>query len=183
MLADVLAARTPVLNELILGYDELTDADVAERAARLPRKVVRWLATLHPDARLRRLLFQATGVEIGEGTYINSNLALYDEYQGLIRFGARVAVAHNVTIVASSNPNNSRLAELPHVRDHLIITKPVTICDDVWLGTGAIILPGVTVGRGAVVGAGALVREDIPPFAVVAGSPARIVKQLPEFSP
>jgi len=47
-----------------------------------------------------------------------------------------------------------------------------------WIGAKAVILPGVTIGRGAVVGAGAIVTKDVPPFTVVAGNPARIVKEL-----
>jgi maltose O-acetyltransferase len=54
--------------------------------------------------------------------------------------------------------------------------RPVVIEDDVWIGTRAIILPGVTVHRGAIVGAGAVVTKDVPPFAVVGGNPARVIK-------
>lgn len=57
-------------------------------------------------------------------------------------------------------------------------SQPVIIGDDVWLGAKCSILPGVTIGRGAVVGTGAVVTRDIPAFAVVAGVPAKIVKQL-----
>ena len=94
--------------ELLLGYDLLSEDDVRERAEKLPPKIVRWLAISHPDNRTRRLLYEATGVTVGEGTVLNSALVLYDEYRGLVSFGKRVAVAHNVTIVASSWPNNSR---------------------------------------------------------------------------
>ncbi len=174
-----IAARAAVVTELLLGYDLLTDAEVEARCAELPRKIVRWLAINHPDGRLRRLLFVASGVEIGDGTYVNANLVLYDDFAGLVRFGARVAIAHNVTIVASSWPNNSRLAELAEVRERLSVTAPVRIDDDAWLGTGCVILAGVTIGRGAVVGAGAVVTRDVPPYTVVAGNPARVVRQLP----
>lgn len=55
---------------------------------------------------------------------------------------------------------------------------PVTIEDDVWIGCRAIILPGVKIGKGAIVGAGAVVTHDIPPFKVAAGNPARVVRSL-----
>jgi acetyltransferase-like isoleucine patch superfamily enzyme len=55
----------------------------------------------------------------------------------------------------------------------------VTIEDDAWIGSGAVILPGVRIGRGAVVGANSVVTEDVPPLTVVAGLPARPIRQLP----
>lgn len=54
---------------------------------------------------------------------------------------------------------------------------PVTVCDHVWVGMHAILLPGVTIGEGAVVGAGAVVGRDVPPGAIVAGNPAKVVKE------
>lgn len=57
-------------------------------------------------------------------------------------------------------------------------SRPVTIGDDVWIASDAIILPGVAVGRGAVIGARTVVRHDVEPFSVVAGSPARVVRTL-----
>jgi maltose O-acetyltransferase len=53
---------------------------------------------------------------------------------------------------------------------------PITIGDDVWIGTRAILLPGVTVGRGAIIGAGAVVTRDVPEYAIVAGNPARVIR-------
>jgi acetyltransferase-like isoleucine patch superfamily enzyme len=57
-------------------------------------------------------------------------------------------------------------------------SQPVVIEDDVWIGAKASIMPGVTIGRGSVVGTAAVVTKDVPPFSVVAGVPARIVKTL-----
>lgn len=54
--------------------------------------------------------------------------------------------------------------------------EPVTIEDDVWIGARAIILPGVTIGRGSIIGAGAIVTKDVPPYSIAAGNPARVVK-------
>ncbi len=59
-----------------------------------------------------------------------------------------------------------------------IAIKPVHVCSRVWIGFNAIVLKGVTLGEGCVVGAGAVVTKDVPPYTVVAGNPARIIKQL-----
>ncbi len=58
-----------------------------------------------------------------------------------------------------------------------LITKPITIKDNVWIATDAIILPGVTIGEGAVVAAGAVVSKDVEPWTVVGGNPARFIKK------
>ena len=76
-----------------------------------------------------------------------------------------------MTIVAS---NHGMAAE------ELIVRQPwsrgdVSIGDDVWIGAGAVILPGVWIGRGAVVAAGAVVRQDVEEYAIVAGVPARVI--------
>lgn len=57
-------------------------------------------------------------------------------------------------------------------------SKPVTLESGSWIGAGAIILPGVTVGRNAVVGAGSVVTRDVPPFTLVAGNPARVIRKI-----
>jgi acetyltransferase-like isoleucine patch superfamily enzyme len=57
-------------------------------------------------------------------------------------------------------------------------SAPITIEDDTWVGFGAVILKGVTVGRGSVVGARAVVTRDVPPFTIVAGNPARLVREV-----
>ena len=63
-------------------------------------------------------------------------------------------------------------------RDKLEAAKPITIGDNVWLGGGAIILPGVTIGENSVVGAGTVVTKDIPANCVAVGNPARVIKSI-----
>ena len=90
--------------------------------------------------------------------------------------GKRVGIGPGVKIITSMHEEAGR--ELP-ILDAPIAFQPVTIDDHADIGVGAIILPGVTVGRGAQVGAGAVVTRDVPPYSVVAGSPARVLRERP----
>ena len=167
-----------VVMRLMFDYEGLTLEQIEQEAAPLPRKMLRWLGAHHPDNHTRKVFFRMTGVHIGEGTNVTPGLVVNDGYSGLCHIGKRVSIATNVTLVVDSNPNNSRLDAEPYVKEHLVKTAPVVIEDDVWLGTNAVVLPGVRVGRGAVVGAGAVVTRDVPPFTVVAGVPARPIRAL-----
>lgn len=60
-----------------------------------------------------------------------------------------------------------------------VVTKPIKVCSHAWIGLNCLILKGVTIGRGAIVGAGSVVTKDVPAWTVVAGNPARVVKELP----
>ena len=120
-----------VVLRLMFDYEGLTAEQIEEEAAPLPRKLLRWLGAHHPDNRTRKIFFRMTGVHIGEGTNVTPGLIVNDGYSGLCRIGNRVSIATNVTLVADSNPNNSRLAGEPYVKEHLIKTGPVVIEDDV----------------------------------------------------
>jgi serine acetyltransferase len=167
-----------VVLRLLFDYEGQTPEQIEQRATSLPRKILRWLAAHHPDNHTRKIFFRMTGVHIGEGSNVTPGLVVNDGYSGLCHIGKRVSIATNVTLVVDSNPNNSRLVDEPYVKEHLIETAPVVIEDDVWLGTNAVVLPGVRVGRGAVVAAGAVVTGDVAPFTVVAGVPARVIRKL-----
>jgi len=115
------------------------------------------------------------GYRIGEQVYIGEDLIIVDELddRGRVRIGNRVAIAERVTLVVSSNPNFSQIR--PFIKD---IHGYIEIDDDAWLGTGAIILPNVRIGTGAVVGAGSVVTKDVPDFTVVGGVPAKEIKKI-----
>ncbi len=172
------APHSQTVTQLMFDWESLTAPAIEAQAKTLPRKLLRWLGAHHPDNRLRKMFFRMTGVYIGKGCNITPGFIVNDGYSGLCRIGDRVSIATNVTIVVDSNPNNSRLQDHPYVKDHLIKTAPVIIEDDVWLGTNVVVLPGVRIGEGSVVGAGAVVVKDIPAFSVAAGVPAVVIRDL-----
>ena len=84
-----------------------------------------------------------------------------------ISIGNRVCISEDVRLLTGSHSLTSPTFDL--------MTRPITIEDNVWVATGAIILPGVTIGEGAVVAAGAVVTKDVEPWTVVGGNPARVI--------
>lgn len=170
--------RADVVSRIMFEWDLLAEGELDALCADLPRKVLRWLGEHHPDNRTRKIFFRKTGVKIGKGVMVNPGLLVEDSYLELVTIEDRVSLAPYVMLVADAAPNNSRLAEHPYVKEHLIVEKPVRLCEDAWIGARAIILPGVTVGKFAIVGAGAVVTKDVAPYTVVAGAPAREIRKL-----
>jgi maltose O-acetyltransferase len=95
-----------------------------------------------------------------------------------VEIGNRVMIASHVAI-SSLTHDHSRQS----MRHSPVVQKKIVIEDDVWIGAGAVILPGITLGHGAVVGAGAVVTKDVPPYSIVVGNPARILKMRRIESP
>ena len=106
--------------------------------------------------------------KIGKRVFINAGCQFQD--QGGITIGDDVLVGPQ-TIIATLNHDPD-----PDKRGGMF-AKPVVIGDKVWLGARVTICPGVTIGEGAIVGAGAVVTKDVPPRTVVAGVPAKVIKQ------
>jgi maltose O-acetyltransferase len=108
---------------------------------------------------------------IGARTFANFGLIALDVAR--ITIGDDVQIGPNVQLLTPTHP-----VEAEPRRDKLEAAKPITIGDNVWLGGGAIVLPGVTIGENTVVGAGAVVTKDLPANVVAVGNPARIVRTL-----
>jgi galactoside O-acetyltransferase len=112
-----------------------------------------------------------SNVHIGDDFYGNANLAFVDDVE--IHIGDGVMIAPNVTLATTGHPVH------PARRvDFARFSLPVVIEDKVWIGANAVVLPGVTVGYGSVVGAGAVVSHDIPPMVVAAGVPCRVLRAI-----
>ncbi|MDR1409477.1 MAG: sugar O-acetyltransferase [Oscillospiraceae bacterium] len=112
-------------------------------------------------------------VHFGDSVYANYGLTLVDDTH--IYIGSRTLIGPNVTIVAGTHPIEPKLRE-----KGLSYNLPVHIGKNAWIGGGAVILPGVTVGDNSVIGAGSVVTKDIPPNVVAVGNPCRVLREIAE---
>lgn len=110
------------------------------------------------------------GIRIGRGSYVGPYAVLFG--MGGIEIGEDVMIAPGVVISSVQHPYADTSTPM-YSQDR--IYGRIVIEDDVYLGSNAVVTPGVRIGRGAVVGAGAVVTGDLPPFAVAVGVPARVV--------
>ncbi len=107
-------------------------------------------------------------LSIGKGTYINRNTVIIAHK--LVEIGRKCAISWDVVIMDSDMHYTTP--------DGIEDNRPVIIEDFVWIGCRSIILKGVRIGKGAIVAAGAIVTKDVPPYTVVGGVPARVLREL-----
>lgn len=160
-------------------------------------KLLMWPIPIYVGGRMRAQLLRLAGFQIGSGTQIWGSPTIFgtgqlykklkigtaclisiDCYFDLadeIVIGDHVSVTRQTMLITGKHqvgPAKRRLGPL--------VTQPIHIGTGVWLGARCTVLPGVTIGEGAVVGAGAMVTKDVPPNTLVAGVPAKVIRQLPE---
>ena len=150
------------------------------------------------SGRLRAKLYRAAGFDIDESASIWGNVELTSgmpDFYAKLKIGRESVVSTRVTI---NLDEHVRIGDNVTIGPHVLIYsgshrggsqqqrchpdvagRPVSIGDGCWIRVGAIILPGVTIGEGSVVAAGAVVSRDVPPNSYVEGNPARVVKALP----
>lgn len=112
-------------------------------------------------------------LEIGEGTYIGE-LNNIRAAGGFICIGNHCLLSQGISIIAS----NHQISPNALIKEQLWDTEKINVVigDDVWIGANSVVLPGVTIGNGAVVGAGSVVTKNVPQYAIIAGNPAKIIK-------
>ena len=132
-------------------------------------------------------------IDIGEKTFINAKTSLISINQ--ISIGNNVTIAWGCTIYDHNSHSldyKERQKDIQRQNDDYqkginfttskdwdsVKSKPIVIEDDVWIGFDSVVLSGVTIGRGAIIGARSVVREDVEPWTVVAGNPAVVIKRL-----
>ncbi len=112
-------------------------------------------------------------VHLGSGVYANFNLTLVDD--GHIYIGDKTMIGPNVTIATAGHPI------LPSLREKALqYNVDVHIGRNVWIGAGAVILPGITIGDNSVIGAGSIVTKNIPSNVVAVGNPCRVLREIGE---
>lgn len=112
-------------------------------------------------------------VVLGDHVWIGENF--YATAAGGLTIQSGTIISRNVEIWTNNHCYDAEdLQMIPY--DRRMVTKPVMIGENVWIGSRVIVLPGVTIGEGAVIGAGAVVVKDVPPYAVVGGNPAKVLK-------
>jgi acetyltransferase-like isoleucine patch superfamily enzyme len=125
-------------------------------------------------------------IRIGEWCYVGEGTRIWSA--GSIEIGNRVLISHSANVfdnlthpldAAERHQQVRQIFRSGHPRNISLDERPVKICDDAWIGAGAIILGGVTVGEGGVVAAGAVVTKDVLPYSIVAGNPAEFIRKLP----
>lgn len=112
-----------------------------------------------------------TQISIGAGTFVNFGCVMLDGAP--IQIGEASQIASGVQLVTATHPT-----EPEPRRDGWEFAQPITLGDNVWLGAGVIVCPGVTIGDDTVVGAGAVVTRDLPAGVVAAGVPARVTRTV-----
>jgi acetyltransferase-like isoleucine patch superfamily enzyme len=180
-----LAAIRNALREELSGLDPLASAGLT-------------LARLLPEGNLQRLrvhVLNAFGFSIGRGTLLDSSFTLTGQrdarrnlkigvmcyinrgcvFDALapIDIGDEVSFGHEVLITTSAHRIGT-----PERRAGLVEPRPVRIGHGAWLASRAVILPGVEIGDGAIVAAGAVVTRSVPPNVLVGGAPARVIREL-----
>jgi acetyltransferase-like isoleucine patch superfamily enzyme len=142
----------------------------------IKRKALKFLAKLSPGYGLRIWLLRMCNFSIGEQVYIGEDFIVIDDLKDDTRYLTiedRVAISPRVTFVIHSKPNWSMISDYVNSKK-----GKITVRRDAWIGTGAVILPDVEIGEGAVVGANAVVTKNVAPYTVVGGVPAREIKKI-----
>lgn len=150
-------------------YNNTTPEQFAERATILRAL----LGSVHKSAYIEPPFRCDYGynITLGKSFYANFDCVLLDVNP--ITIGDRVLLGPGVHIYTASHPVDPEIR-----RTFKELGKPVVIEDDVWIGGGAILLPGVRIGQGSVIGAGSVVTKDVPPRTVAAGNPCRPIRKL-----
>lgn len=186
-----LDART-MYDRMLAGDQYIAnEAEIFEAADRAADLTTAYNATSHRDGdRQRKLLEELLGsigehvtirapfnvdlgfnIHVGDRFFANFGLTALDVAE--IRIGDDVLVGPNVQLLTPTHP-----IEPEPRRQKWEGAEPITIGNNVWLGGGVIVCPGVTIGENSVIGAGSVVTRDVPPNTVAVGNPARVIKQI-----
>jgi len=136
-------------------------------------EILKRLIVVKGDAKIQPPFYCDYGynIEVGENFYANFSCTILDVNRVII--GDNVMFGPNVQVYTATHPVDptERIKGLES-------SKPITIGDNVWIGGGAIILPGVTIGKNTTIGAGSVVTKDVPENVLAGGNPCKVIKEL-----
>lgn len=141
----------------------------------------KWKKTNKDNSTYALNLFDIKKVHVGKETY--GGLKVFNDTNSSLYIGSYCSIAENVVFLLGHEHHISRIStypfkqklELTHERD-AFSKGNIVVNDDVWIGYGATIMSGVQIGQGAVIASGAIVTKNVPPYAIVGGVPAKIIK-------
>lgn len=157
--------------DLCLEYNQLKNSDTQKRNE-LIRKIIKSTGIniyIEPSF----WCDYGYNIEVGENFYANHNLTILDCAK--VTFGNNVFIGPNCSFYTAGHPLDAQQRN-----EGLEYARPITIGDNVWLGGNVVVLPGVSVGNNAVIGAGSVVTKDIPDQVVAVGNPCRVIKNIEE---
>ncbi len=194
----ILTIISKIINRVfaIIKNSQLRESCLAEKSAKF-----------YPSARIENISKKKDNIIIGKNSLIKGELLIFahcgrieigdycfiGEYTKIwssesIKIGDRVLISHNVNIHDTNSHPIDLLERHEHFKNIIfkghpisgifLNEKKITICDDVWIGFNSIILKGITLGKGSIVAAGSVVVNDVEPFTIVAGNPAKLIRKI-----
>lgn len=159
--------------KLCRDYNELRPKDIAGRNVLL-RKI---LGAAGDGLLVEQPFYCDYGynIRVGKNFFANFNLVILDEAP--VTFGDNVFVAPNCGFYTAGHP-----VDAPERNIGLEYARPITVGNDVWIGAGVSVLPGVTIGSNCVIGAGSVVTRDIPSNSIAVGNPCRVIKTIADVN-
>jgi maltose O-acetyltransferase len=173
---DLYIADDPEIAEALHSAQDLMAAYNATSSRQGPlrrRLLEELLGSIGEDTEIRPPFYVDYGAQVRIGARCFANFGLVALDVAAITIGDDVQIGPNVQLLTPTHP-----VEPEPRREKWEAARPITIGDNVWLGGGAIVMPGITIGENTVVGAGAVVTRDLPPDVVAVGNPARVIKQI-----
>ena len=137
------------------------------------------IALITFPAQVTTFIHRLRGVHIGKGSKISRTVLIDDSRPDLVTIGKNVWVTAGCQLLCHQRDLSQYRVGVP-VMDLPLTYAPIVIEDGAHIGIGSIIMPGVIIGKGAIIGAGAVVTKDVPPYCVVVGVPAKVIKTFAE---
>ena len=138
------------------------------------KHILKFMLLFFPN-KMRIRTLRLAGYIVGSDVYISGDIKISDitSRRGNVIIGDRVSIGPGVIIVTDSSANNSKLTKI-----YPLISGTVQIEEDSWISAGVIILPNVKIGRCSIIAAGSIVINDVPPFSLYGGIPAKLIKKI-----